>query len=160
LEPLRQPLAAYFRRRIRDAAEIDDLVQEVFSRIIAREGDRPVEHLASYVFQTAASALTDRARRRAVRHTDSHVPFEPDRHGGQDGGPEYALAARDDLKTVAAALMRLPERTRNIFVLHRLEGYKYREIGEQLGISASAVEKHMLRAMLHLTQSLGNNREF
>jgi RNA polymerase sigma-70 factor (ECF subfamily) len=51
-------------------------------------------------------------------------------------------------------LLSLPERTRTIFVLSRLEGCGYREIGSRLGISVSAVEKQMARATHHLTQQL------
>ena len=45
----------------------------------------------------------------------------------------------------------LSPRTREIFLMHRLEGRKYREIASELGISPSAVEKHIARAMAHLT---------
>ena len=53
-----------------------------------------------------------------------------------------------------AALLELPDRTRIIFVLRRLEGMKYSEIAHKLGISVSAVEKHMLRAMSYLTERM------
>jgi RNA polymerase sigma-70 factor (ECF subfamily) len=54
-----------------------------------------------------------------------------------------------------AALLSLPELTRTVFVLHRLEGRKQREIALQLGISIKSVEKHMVRAGRHLISSLG-----
>jgi RNA polymerase sigma-70 factor (ECF subfamily) len=154
-EPLRQSLTHYFRRRIRDRAEVEDLVQEVFARILARSSAEPVEHLAGYVFQTAASVLADRSRRRAVRQADHHVAFDPDRHAARAIDAARALEAKQDLRSATAALLELPDRTRAVFVLHRLEGRRYREIGEQLGISVSAVEKHMVRAVQHLSAALG-----
>jgi RNA polymerase sigma-70 factor (ECF subfamily) len=160
LEPLRQPLAAYFRRRIRDAAEVDDLVQEVFARILSRDSDRPVDHLASYVFQTAASVLADRSRRRSARQTDAHTSFDPEQHGEQDFGPDRIMSAKQDLAIIRSALLTLPERTRIIFVLHRLEGWKYKDIAVRIGISKSAVEKHIVKAVQHLVQSLGAGHEF
>jgi RNA polymerase sigma-70 factor (ECF subfamily) len=149
-EPMRQALAGYFRRRIANPSEAEDLVQEVFSRIVARDSQQPIEHLAGYVFQVAASVLADRGRRRGVRHADAHVPFDPDRHGEQDFDPERVLSGKQRLRAATAALLSLPERTRTIFLLHRLEGRRYREIAEQIGISVSAVEKHMVRAVQHL----------
>jgi RNA polymerase sigma-70 factor (ECF subfamily) len=149
-EPLRQALGGYFRRRIANASEAEDLVQEVFSRIVARDSQQPVEHLGGYVFQVAASVLADRGRRRGVRHADAHVPFDADRHGEQDFDPERVLSGKQSLRAATAALLSLPERTRTVFVLHRLEGRRYREIAEQFGISVSAVEKHMARAVQHL----------
>ncbi|HEX8469309.1 MAG TPA: sigma-70 family RNA polymerase sigma factor [Allosphingosinicella sp.] len=152
--PLRQSLARFFRRRVPDQAEVDDLVQEVFTRVVARDSSNPVEHLGGYVFQTAASVLADRARRRFARHAEDHVEFDPDQHAERDLDAERLLSGREDLRAATAALLSLPERTRTIFVLHRLEGLGYREIGGRLGISVSAVEKHMARAVRHLAQHL------
>jgi RNA polymerase sigma-70 factor (ECF subfamily) len=150
----REPLMTYFARRVSDKTEVEDLVQEVFSRIVARSSTEPVGYIAGYVFQTAASVLADRGRRRAVRHADAHVAFDADQHDQVDMDAVRAFEARQDLRQVTAALLKLPERTRSIFVLHRLEGRRYREISEQLGISVSAVEKHMARAVHHLSTCL------
>jgi RNA polymerase sigma-70 factor (ECF subfamily) len=153
-EPLRQSLGRYFRRRIQDVSEVEDLVQEVFTRIVARDSTQPVAHLGGYVFQTAASVLADRRRRRTVRHADAHMAFDPDRHADEDFDAARILVGKEDLRAATAALLSLPARTRTIFILHRLEGQKYREVATQLGISVSAVEKHMVRAVQHLTATL------
>jgi RNA polymerase sigma-70 factor (ECF subfamily) len=150
----RKPLTTYFARRVRDRSEVEDLVQEVFARIVARSSSEPVAHVGGYVFQTASSVLSDRSRRRAVRQADAHIAFDADQHDQVDTDAIRAFEARQDLRQVTSALLQLPERTRTIFILHRLEGRRYREIGEQLGISISAVEKHMARAVLHLSTSL------
>lgn len=153
-QSLRGSLALYFRRRVRDQAEVDDLVQEVFTRIVARRDGAAVENLSGYVFQTAASVLADRGRRRTTRHADAHVAFDPDRHGEADIDPSRIVLGREDLQRATAALLTLPERTRAIFVLHRLEGQRCREIAKAFGISVSAVEKHMMRAVQHLSAAL------
>ena len=148
--PLCAALARYFRARVRNPSEIDDLVQEVFTRIAARQDGAPVEHLDRYIFQTASSVLADRARRQRARRAELHVEFDPDRHSGVEFDAHRTLSGREELGAVTACLLNMPERTRNIFILHRLEGRKYRDIAVQLGISVSAVEKHMARAVLHL----------
>lgn len=154
-QPLRAALTRYFRRRIRDQTEVEDLVQDVFARIVRRDNAKPIEHLGSYVYQTAASVLADRSRRRAVRLEDAQVPFDPDVHGDVDIDPERIVSGREDLRTATAALLSLPERTRTIFVLRRLEGARARDVAAQLGISVSSVEKHMMRAVRHLSARLG-----
>ena len=63
------------------------------------------------------------------------------------------IAARERLKVVGAALDRLPQRTRASFLMHRIDGLKYREIAERLGVSQSAVEKHIARAALALGEA-------
>jgi len=149
-EPVRQWLTGFFRRRIRNHGDVEDLVQDVFVRMVARDSTTSVGNLGGYVMRTATSVLADRARRRASRHADLHVVLDPDRHGDQDIDPERLLNAKQDLNAATAALLSLPERTRTIFVLRRLEGCRLGDIAAQLGISVSAVEKHMVRAIEHL----------
>lgn len=147
---LRNALVRYFQRRVRDPSEVEDLIQEVFLRIVRRGASGELEQLDGYIFRTAASVLTDRARRRRARHAEQHIPFEPELHAGQTPGPEHALIGLEALEAVGVALLELPERTRRVFVLRRLEGLTHPEIARRLGISASAVEKHMLRATRHV----------
>ena len=123
-------------------------------RIVARKADQPVDHVSGYVFQTAGSVLTDRARRRGVRASDAHVPFDPERHGGIELDAHRHATGREELNAAMDALRTLPARTRTVFLLNRIDGHRYKEIGIQLGISVSAVEKHMVRAVRHLTSFL------
>jgi RNA polymerase sigma factor (sigma-70 family) len=155
---LRGALTRYFARHVSDQSEIDDLIQDVFLRIVKRGGSYRLDNFDGYVFETAASVLADRFRRRRVRHTDQHLSFDPDLHGGVDLGPDAVLAGRDALRRTTIVLMDLPERTRTVFVLRRLEGQSYREISLRLGLSVSAVEKHMLRAVRHLLARAGDAR--
>jgi RNA polymerase sigma factor (sigma-70 family) len=67
---------------------------------------------------------------------------------------DEVIAARERLVFVRKALSTLPPRTREVFLMHRLEGMRYREIAERLSISVSAVEKHIARATLRLTEAL------
>ncbi len=67
--------------------------------------------------------------------------------------PEEMLDVRQRLSAVHATLSRLHPRTRQILLMHRLEGLRYREIAERLGISESAVEKHVAKAALGLLRA-------
>ena len=147
---LRGALTRYFQRRVNDSAEVEDLIQEVFLRIVRRGPAGELEQLDGYIFKTAASVLLDRSRRRRVRHSDRHITFEPDVHGGEAPGPERTLIGAETLAAIGVALLELPERTRRVFILRRMEGLSNPEVGRRLGVSASAVEKHMLRAVRHI----------
>lgn len=157
--PVRTWLMGYFARRVRDRSDLEDLVQDVFARIAARDSAKPVENLGAYVMRTASSVLIDRARRRSVRQGGMHVAFDSERHGAGDPDPERMLSAKEDLNAATAALLALPERTRSVFVLRRLQGLRHREIADRLGISVSAVEKHMVRAVDHLGQEMGKRHD-
>ena len=149
--PLRSWLTRYFRRRVQNSAEIEDLVQDVFARMVARDSPDPVEHLNGYVLKTASSVLADRARHRSSRAAGLHVAFDSELHGDDEIDPERVLGGKQELHAATKALLSLPERTRTVFILRRLEGRRFREIAAQLGISVSAVEKHMVRAIHHLS---------
>jgi len=151
-ERYRASLMRHFGRRHFDHSEIEDMVQEVFLRLIRRGGVADLENLQAYVFEIASSVLKDRFRRSRVRHEAAHETFDTDRHGDADFSPEDVLLGKEALARATAALLELPERTRVVFVLRRLEGMRFREIAVRLGISVSAVEKHMQRAIVYITR--------
>jgi RNA polymerase sigma factor (sigma-70 family) len=155
---LRGALTRYFARNGVDRSEIDDLIQDVFLRILKRGGTDGLENFGGYVFETAASVIKDRVRRRASRHADRHEAFDPDLHGGAALDAEHVLAGRQALRKTTTALMELPERTRQVFVLRRLEELSYKEISRRLGLPVSTLEKHMLRAVRHLLARVGDAR--
>ena len=153
IERFRASLLRFFERRV-DRLEAEDLVQDVFVRL-ARRGDLDrIENLGGYVFETAANVLRDRGRRRRVRAADRHELFDNDRHGGADFPADRVVEGQERLRRAGAALLELPERTRTVFVLRRLEGLCYRDVAARLGVSVSAVEKHMARAVAHLMRML------
>jgi len=150
----RPALIGYFRRRITDVAEAEDLAQEVFLRMLRRGNVSGLDDVRAYLFETASSVLVDRTRRGAVRQRSKHDSFDPQTHGGETFPSERVFLGKEALNRASLALLELPERTRTIFVLRRLEGMRYADVARRLGISVSAVEKHMLRAVAHLTERM------
>jgi RNA polymerase sigma factor (sigma-70 family) len=146
-------LRRYFGKRV-PADQIDDLIQEVFLRLQAHHANAPIEHLDRYLFTVAASVLTDRARRRAVRHESVHETFEERHHPVEERSPERVLLDREDLDVVMQAIDALPARTRDVFVLHRFEEMSGSRIAVALGLSVSAVEKHIMKALQILHKRL------
>jgi RNA polymerase sigma-70 factor (ECF subfamily) len=70
----------------------------------------------------------------------------------EDIDPERVLIARERLTEVLACLDELGERTKNIFILFRLEGMRQKGIAAFYGISISTVEKHVMAAVVHLAK--------
>jgi RNA polymerase sigma-70 factor (ECF subfamily) len=156
--PVRNWLTRFFRRRVRNHAEIEDMVQDVFTRMVARDSPEPVEHLGAYILKTASSVLADRARLRSSHGAGLHVAFDSELHGEEEIDPERVLTGKEELHAATACLLCLPERTRTVFILRRLEGQRYKDIAMHLGISVSAVEKHMVRAIHHLSLEMEKRR--
>jgi len=153
---LRQPLLAFFIRRVRDQAEAEDLVQEVFARMAANNGSGPELRSAdAYVFQVAANLLRDRARRRQTQSAGITELTTAETHRNAQPDSERVIIARERLAEVSRALGELSERRRAIFLLSRLEGLQYHEIADMFGISVSAVKKHIAKTAAHLALRIG-----
>ncbi len=123
-------MIGYFRRRIKDAAEAEDLAQEVFLRMLRRGNVLGLDDVRAYLFETASSVLVDRARRGAVRHRSKHDSFDPQTHAGETFPSERVFLGREALNRASVALLELPERTWTIFVLRRLQGMRYADVAK------------------------------
>lgn len=150
----RPALTRYFSRRVRDKDDIPDLIQEVFVRLVRRDDTTKLDSVRGYVFETAHSVAIDWLRRYESHRRGVHETFDAQLHGGADTATDQLLIDREDLDCVISALMELPERTRAVFVLRRMESMKFKDIAERLGVSLSTVEQHMYRAMAHLMSRL------
>jgi RNA polymerase sigma-70 factor (ECF subfamily) len=126
--------------------------------MVARDSPEPIEHLGAYILKTASSVLADWLRSRSSHAVDLHIPFDSELHGEDQIDPERALGSNQDLNAAIVVLLGLPERTRAVFILRRLEGQRFRDIATRLGISVSAVEKHMVRAIHHLSLEMEKAR--
>jgi RNA polymerase sigma factor (sigma-70 family) len=152
----RLPLIAYFRRRVSSASEAEDLTQDVFERVLKALNHAPIVNAEALVFRIAVNLLRDRARREVTRGGEQSLTSENIVAMADaltvDLSPERVVLGERTLADVVAALQELGERTQAIFYLYRLENLKIREIAAIYGISASAVEKQVSKALLHLTR--------
>ncbi|GAB5481261.1 MAG: RNA polymerase sigma factor [Parasphingorhabdus sp.] len=151
----RVPLEKYFRKRVYNQNEVDDLVQDVFYRLTSRTDSTKLERPEAFIFQIAANLLRDKARREATKRSFAKHLSDQNENAFEELSPERVLLGKEKVVALKNALNELPERTRNVFLLHRFEEFKYREIAQQLGISMSSVEKHMMDAIKHLAHRLG-----
>lgn len=156
----RSPLNRFFHRRTQNQAEAEDLTQEVFLRVARRDEQSTPENIDAFIFAIASNLLRDRGRRRAVRGVavDAEELMArgqtPDSALVEEIDPQRVLSAKEDLRRVLAAINELPVRTQDAFVLRRMEGMSIKEVANALGVSVSAVEKHLARAVAHLAARL------
>jgi RNA polymerase sigma factor (sigma-70 family) len=150
----RLPLTAFFLRRTHSRVEAEDLTQEVFLRLL-RNCDR-VDHVYAkhYVFTAASNLLRDRARQAGTQRTLAFADLEQCSSPAliEEIDPERIVASKQSLGSVISALRSLDQRTRDIFVLYRIESMKQNEIAKLFGLSLSSVEKYLAKALAHLTE--------
>ncbi len=157
----RGPLMSFFLRRVGSRTDAEDLTHDVFIRlagVVQREG---VDDPDALVFKIAANLLRDRGRRGAISasaqlaEVDDHLVSALTREFLEDRTPERVLLARVEIAEVFEALGELGELTKDIYVLFRLEAMKQREIAALYGLTVKSVEKHVMRATLHLALRFG-----
>jgi len=155
----RAPLMAFFVRRVFDHAEAEDLTQEVFIRIARHPHKQNEKNAYGYVFMIAANLLKDWGRHRTVRQANRHRSLSqiPENVGVprplvEEFTPERVLSGRENLKCIESVLLAMSERRREIFVLSRLENMNHRDIAVRFGISVSAVEKHVMKAIAAIAE--------
>ena len=104
--------------------------------------------------RTATNVWRDYLRKRETHAEDGHEEYTEGLLF-EDHGPDDEVSGIQSVGSVLAALDELPERTRQVFVLCRVEGIRQKNVAKRLGVSVSAVEKHMIRAIAHLASTLG-----
>ena len=146
--------------RGRTPDEIDDLMQEAFLRLQLYCRDSTVRNTEAFLVRTALNLSVEERRRRA-RAEKMQVCEEADILSVIDSSPnpDEVYAARQRLLKVEAALQRLTARSREAFLMHRVEGLSYVQIAGQLGISVSMVEKHIARASFFLRDCTARGME-
>jgi RNA polymerase sigma factor (sigma-70 family) len=150
-----QAVRRFFSRRLRDGADVEDLTQEVFARLLKRAEIGDIANIEGYLFHTAANLLRERARKASRRPGDETLADEAEYAvSGEEFSPERILLGREAYARMVEALQELPERARTIFVLNRFEELSAAEIARRLGVSVSTVEKDMMRAIAHLKARL------
>src|SRR4051812_20798920 len=137
------------RSRTRGRADAEELLHAAYLRLMRYRAQQTVENVGAFLVRTAVNIGVDN-----YRHDRFIADVSPDEMDICENSPlqDEVLAARARLERVREGLSRLTPRTREIFLMHRLDDMKYREIAEQLGISQSAVEKHIAKAALFLTE--------
>ncbi len=162
----RSRLRNFIRRRVADPADAEDILQEVFYKLV--EANRllmPIDHVTGWLFRVARNRITDLWRKEKPE-TFSDAAVE-DEHGellqledllpSPDAGPEALYARRVLLDELELALDELPDEPygqREIFVAHELEGRSFKELSTESGVSVNTLLSRKRYAMLHLRERL------
>lgn len=129
--------------------DTDDLIQEAFLRLQQYHREHSVNHTEAFLVRTVLNLLTDRRRKRrtsviATGEIEALDLVDP------TPTPEMVLDGQERLRHFKAGLHALSPRQREVFILHRIEGYSFAQIAQRLGVTISMAEKHAAKAMLNL----------
>jgi len=140
---------AALMRRGRTMHDADDLVQEAWVRLACYEREQTVDKPEAFLMRTALNLSID-----AYRARESHgeeVLLDDVVLVDTTPSAEAALLARERLARLSVCLGRLNDKTRDIYLAHRIDGTTYQEIARLHRLSVSSVEKHIAKATLQVT---------
>lgn len=140
-------LSEFIRRRVPDASDAEDLVQEVFHELV--EANRllvPIEHVTGWLYRVARNRIIDLFRRRRPGRGRPVEAGDEDEASSLDdllpsaaAGPEALLARRMLLDALVSAIDELPPEQREVFVAHEIEGRGFRELSEATGVGVNTL---------------------
>jgi RNA polymerase sigma factor (sigma-70 family) len=158
VQPHARALRAWLLVRFPTLPDVDDLVQESFTRILRVRGKEPISSSRALLFTIARNLALDAVRRQKV------INFEPI----TEDTPSYVLldetdiietiSKQQELELLTQVIQSLPSRCRRVFTLRTAYGMTLNEIAEQLGVSLSTVEKAMAQGTRLCAQYFAKRR--
>lgn len=157
-------LGNFIRQRVPDAGEAEDILQDVFFEFVeAYRLPKPIEQAGAWLFQVARHRIIDRFRKKR----EVALPQGRDDEGGEEdeswlaevlpdaaSSPEAAYLRSVLLEALSAALEELPERQRDVFIAHELDGLSFKELSARSGVGINTLLGWKRQAVLHLRQRL------
>jgi len=159
----RSRLRNFIRRRVPDPRDAEDILQEVFYKLV--EANRlmmPIGHITGWLFRVARNRITDLFRKKqpesfsdtAAADEDDELPQWEDLLPSPDAGPEALYVRSVLLDELELALSELPDEQREVFVAHELEGRSFKELAEVSGVNINTLLARKRYAVLHLRERL------
>lgn len=150
----RKPIRSWFSSRASvPRADVDDLAQEVFLRLLRYSDDIAVENPQGYLFRIAANVANEWRDRSRVRQPHDRswldeLQVDPADH------PDNTVFQNRVSKHLQTAVDRLPKRQREVLLLHVNEGLTYKEIADRLNVTYRIVLRDLTRAYATLRMQL------
>lgn len=154
-------LGNFIRRRVPDASEAEDILQDVLYEFVAAYRlPEPIEQVGAWLFRVARNRIIDRFRKKREEQLPG-LPGEDDQGNwldevlpSADAGPEAAYARGVLLDELVAALEELPMEQRAVFIAHELDGRSFRELAAESGVGVNTLLARKRYAVLHLRARL------
>jgi RNA polymerase sigma factor (sigma-70 family) len=146
-------LRAFLTRKCGSTMLAAEVVQEMYLRLRRLVAVPPVEEPRAYLFRMADHLAIDHLRAQE-RHAQRHVELPSEDMPSLAPSPEVIAESRQQVEILRRAVLELPERCREAFLLHKGLGKSYSAIAAELGISVRTVEHHLAKAMSHCRKRL------
>jgi RNA polymerase sigma factor (sigma-70 family) len=158
-------LRRFIRRRVADPRDAEDILQDVFYRLV--EANRllmPIDHVTAWLFRVARNRITDLFRRKApsvdnfaANGDEDELLALEDLLPSPDAGPEATYAHNVLIDELELAVHELPVEQRAVFIAHELEGRSFKEIAAETGVGVNTLlsrKRYAVQRLRHRLQSI------
>ncbi|MBW2366403.1 MAG: sigma-70 family RNA polymerase sigma factor [Deltaproteobacteria bacterium] len=152
-------LRAFISQKLNSNEEIDDVIQEVYYRLIRHPRLNELELSFSLLCKIAANIIIDCCRKEKVRAINTRVSFDELEIKSPMPSPEQMLNSKEGIAIIRDAIQRLDKKSRQAIILHRFKGMTYKKIGKEMGISISMVRKHIVKALRQISKEVEESYE-
>jgi RNA polymerase sigma factor (sigma-70 family) len=157
-------LRNFIRRRVLDAAEAEDILQEVLYELVAAHRlTQPIEQAGAWLMRVARNRIIDRFRKKRAEPFSNSLLLVDEEDDGRaledllpsiEPGPEGEAIRQVLLEQVEEALDELPPEQREVFIAHELEGASFKELSARWGVSVNTLLSRKRYAVLALREQL------
>jgi RNA polymerase sigma factor (sigma-70 family) len=149
---LRRFLASRLGHR---AADVQDLVQEIFLRLLRIDHHETIRSSEAYLFTIAFHVLQQHVlRRSAIPEAVEITTLIDEMESAPQSDPARTAETQQQIEELQGALQQLSPKAQAVLLLHRRDGYSLEEIAAQLGVSRAMAAKYLSKALLHCRQRL------
>jgi len=155
--PHEQALRGWLSRSAPSGVDPDDIIQEAYTILAEMESVEGIVHPRAYLFQVARSVIMRHVRRARIVPIHTVDDLERLEHFDDAASPEQYAIDRDELRQLARAIAAMPHKTREAFILRRVQGLPQRQIAARMRITENTVETHISRGILFLIDWFGRS---
>jgi RNA polymerase sigma-70 factor (ECF subfamily) len=134
--------------------DIDDVIQEAYSRLAGLESVEHIGNGRAYLFEATRNIVLEQVRRSKIVRIDNVTDLADLSVADQAPPVERIVGGARDLQRLQRLIEQLPSKCRQVFVLRRIHGVSQREIARSLGITEHTVEKHAVRGLRLILQAM------
>lgn len=145
-------LVRFLALRTGSTEDAKEIVQEAYAKLLALDRPGTISFLVGYLWRIAANLAIDRGRQRAARSRLTEVALQPSTLSSPS--TETVIELRERLAIVERAILELPLRCRQAFLLRVVEGLRFAQVGREMGVTERMAKIHVARAMEYLQDCL------
>lgn len=152
-----QKLRAYLRKKFPTLEDVDDIIQDAYSRLLKASKEKPIKEPTALLYTIARNLVYDLFRRRKVVKFESLTQISGSFVVDTETDVEETVSLREEIDLLVKAVEALPKRCRQVMTLRMIYGHSRKEIARQLGVSEHTVKAQLAKGILRCSEFLSRN---